>query len=63
MKHIFPILLLLIVFASCSPPEPVEIPDPNLAARVRIYLGLDGNQPFYEKDLKKIKKFMLSTIK
>ncbi len=46
MKHICLLFGFLIVFVSCSPPEPVEIPDPNLAAVVREVLKLDDNSPF-----------------
>ena len=39
MKHISLFSALLIVFVSCSAPEPIEFPDPNLATAVREALG------------------------
>ena len=59
MKHIFPILVLLIVFASCSPPEPVEFPDPNLAAAVREELSLSPDEPIMDSQLRDLKDLMI----
>ena len=60
MRHICPILLLFIVFVSCSSPEPVEIPDANLAAVIREVLNLDEDTPIKEKELIKIEKLNAS---
>jgi hypothetical protein len=35
MKHIGLFFIFFTVFITCSPPEPVEIPDTNLAAAAR----------------------------
>jgi Leucine-rich repeat (LRR) protein len=55
MKHIYLLFVFFIVFVSCSPPEPVEIPDPNLAAAVREALSLDPNEPITQKKLDELK--------
>ena len=55
MKHICVLFAFLIVLLSCSPPEPVEMPDANLAAAVREVLGLDPNAPIADRNLKKLK--------
>ena len=52
MRHIGLLLLLLAFIVSCSPPEPVEIPDPNLAAVIRKVLNLDEDTPFNEAERK-----------
>jgi len=53
MKHICVLFAFFTLFIGCSPPEPVEIPDPNLAVAVRARLQLDENEAIQEKDLKK----------
>ena len=55
MKHICLTFIFLIAFISCSSPEPVEIPDANLAAAVREALNLDPNAPITDRNLKKLK--------
>jgi len=55
MKHICLLFVLFIVFISCSAPEPVEFPDPNLAAAVREALGLSPDEPIMDKKLKELK--------
>ena len=59
MKHICLLFVFFIVFVSCSPPEPVEIPDPNLAAAVREALSLDPNEPITQKKLDELKTLWL----
>ena len=54
MKYFYPTLVIFITFLSCSSPEPVEIPDANLAAALREALDLDPNAPIMEKDLKEL---------
>ena len=60
MKHIYLLFVFLTVFASCSPPEPVEvqIPDPNLASAVREALGISPDAPIMDNELKKLKDLM-----
>ena len=62
MKHIYLLFVFLIVFVSCSPPEPVEvqIPDPNLASAVREALGISPDAPIMDNELKKLKDLMAS---
>lgn len=51
MKTLIPLSILFILLIGCSP-EPVEFPDPNLAAAVRANLRLSPLDPITEKDLK-----------
>ena len=57
MKQIYLMLLFLVIFASYAPPEPVEIPDPNLAS-IQEVLNLDEDKSFKEKERIKIENSM-----
>ena len=50
MKHFCLLLPILVLFLSCSP-QPIEIPDPILAAAIRDALGLEPSEPILQKDL------------
>ena len=60
MKHIALFFAILIVLCSCSTPEPVEFPDPNLAAAVREALGLSPDEPIMNNKLKELKDLTAS---
>ena len=54
MKYLYPVLVIFIIFLGCSSPEPVEIPDANLATALREALDLAPNAPITAKNLKKL---------
>ena len=54
MKYFCLLFILFVVFLSCSPPESVEFPDPNLAAVVREALDLAPDKPIRQKKLEKL---------
>lgn len=56
MKQLFLPIVFLILFVSCSQPEPVDFPDPNLEAAIRLRLGFNANQQIHAQHLKKITK-------
>ena len=56
MKYFCLLFILFVVFLSCSPPESVEFPDPNLAAVVRKALDLAPDKPIRLKKLEKLEK-------
>jgi len=49
MKRFYLLFLILTVLLSCSFVKPKVIPDKNLAAAVRVELGLNPNVPIFEK--------------
>ena len=60
MKYFCLLFILFVVFLSCSPPESVEFPDPNLAAVVRKALDLAPDKPIRLKKLEKLEKLSAS---
>ena len=58
MKQLLLTIVFLILFISCSQPEPVEFPDPNLAAAVREALKLETDAPIMDTHLKKLDSLM-----
>ena len=58
MKRFYLLFLILTVSLSCSLVKPTDIPDKNLAAAVREELGLDPNEPIFEKDLRELKRLI-----
>ena len=59
MKHINVLFVLLIIFVGCSAPEPIEFPDPHLAAAIREELGLAPDEPITQKKLEKLESFQV----
>ena len=56
MKRFYLLFLILTVFLNCSHVKPELMPDQNLAAAVRAELGLDPNEPIFEKHLRELKR-------
>ncbi len=54
MKRVYLFFLMLTVFLNCSLVKPVVMPDQNLAAAVRAELGLNPNEPIFQKDLREL---------
>ena len=51
MRYCCFIFTLLILFIGCAPSEPVDIPDPDLAAAVRRALNILPEEPIIQKKL------------
>ena len=59
MKYIIPLILICIVFISCSqttenPSAPVNIPDEKLAGYIRRALGLEESEPITHTKIKEL---------